>query len=112
MQGQSLKRGLCEDWGREMQGQSSKRGFCKDWGRKLQGQSLKRGLCEDWEVCGWRYIVLTRENHAKSLCRCGAIWLQDSRHLTEVTTIYGETVQAPLVYVEMLQFWRRYEPRP
>jgi hypothetical protein len=40
------------------------------------------------------------------------IWLQDSRHLTEVTTIYGETVQAPLVYVEMLQFWRRYEPRP
>ena len=38
--------------------------------------------------------------------------VQDSRHLTEVTTIYGETVQAPLVYVEMLQFWRRYEPRP
>lgn len=38
--------------------------------------------------------------------------VQDSRHLTEVTTTYGETVQAPLVYVEMLQFWRRYEPRP
>ena len=37
--------------------------------------------------------------------------VQDSRHLTEVTTVYGETMQAPLVYVEMLQFWRRYEPR-
>lgn len=36
--------------------------------------------------------------------------LQDSRYLTEVTTIYGETMQAPLVYVEMLEFWRRYEP--
>ena len=42
----------------------------------------------------------------------GGFGVQDSRHLTEVTTIYGETVQAPLVYVEMLQFWRRYEPRP
>ena len=37
--------------------------------------------------------------------------VQDSRYLTEVTTVYGETMQAPLVYVEMLQFWRRYEPR-
>lgn len=35
--------------------------------------------------------------------------LQDSRYLTEVTTVYGETMQAPLVYVEMLKFWRRYE---
>ena len=34
---------------------------------------------------------------------------EDSRHLTEVTTVYGETMQAPLVYVEMLKFWRRYE---
>ena len=38
--------------------------------------------------------------------------LEDSRYLTNVTTVYGETTQAPLVYVEMLQFWRRYEPHP
>jgi hypothetical protein len=38
--------------------------------------------------------------------------LEDSRYLTNVTTVYGETTQAPLVYVEMLQFWRRYEPLP
>lgn len=37
--------------------------------------------------------------------------LEDSRYLIDVTTVYGETMQAPLVYVEMLQFWRRYEPR-
>ena len=36
--------------------------------------------------------------------------VQDSRYLTEVTTVYGETMQAPVVYIEMLQFWRRYEP--
>ena len=36
--------------------------------------------------------------------------LQDSRYQTDVTTVYGETMKAPLVYVEMLEFWRRYEP--
>lgn len=35
--------------------------------------------------------------------------LKDSRAMTTVTTVYGETVTAPKVYVEMLQFWRRYE---
>lgn len=35
--------------------------------------------------------------------------LTDSRAMTDITTIYGETVTAPKVYVEMLQFWRRYE---
>jgi hypothetical protein len=34
---------------------------------------------------------------------------QDSRAYTEVTTIYGKTMTAPLVYIEMMQFWRRYE---
>lgn len=34
---------------------------------------------------------------------------QDSRAYTDVTTIYGETVSAPIVYYEMMQFWRRYE---
>ena len=34
---------------------------------------------------------------------------QDSRAYTDVTTIYGETMSAPLVYIEMMQFWRRYE---
>ena len=35
--------------------------------------------------------------------------LLDSRTMIDVTTIYGETMKAPLPYVEMLQFWRRYE---
>ena len=35
--------------------------------------------------------------------------LGDSRAMIEVTTTYGKTMSAPLVYVEMLQFWRRYE---
>ncbi len=34
---------------------------------------------------------------------------KDSRAFIDHTTIYGETIHAPLVYVEMLQFWRRYE---
>lgn len=34
---------------------------------------------------------------------------QDSRAYTDVTTIHGETISAPLVYAEMMQFWRRYE---
>lgn len=34
---------------------------------------------------------------------------RDSRANTEVTTVYGETMTAPLVYAEMMQFWRRYE---
>ena len=35
--------------------------------------------------------------------------LNDSRAMITVTTSYGKTMSAPLVYVEMLQFWRRYE---
>ena len=35
--------------------------------------------------------------------------LKDSRAYINHTTIYGETVSAPMMYVEMLQFWRRYE---
>lgn len=35
--------------------------------------------------------------------------LLDSRAFINHTTVYGETINAPLVYVEMLQFWRRYE---
>ena len=34
---------------------------------------------------------------------------QDSRAYTSVTTVYGKTMSAPLVYIEMMQFWRRYE---
>jgi dipeptidyl aminopeptidase/acylaminoacyl peptidase len=34
---------------------------------------------------------------------------QDSRAYTTVTTVYGKTMSAPLVYIEMMQFWRRYE---
>ena len=34
---------------------------------------------------------------------------QDSRAYTEITTTYGGTIQAPVVYIEALQFWRRYE---
>ena len=34
---------------------------------------------------------------------------QDSRAFTEVSTTYGGTMQAPVVYIEALQFWRRYE---
>ena len=34
---------------------------------------------------------------------------QDSRAYIDVTTIYGEVINAPLVYAEMMQFWRRYE---
>ena len=35
--------------------------------------------------------------------------LQDSQAYTEVTTSNGETMQAPWVYIDMLQFWRKYE---
>lgn len=35
--------------------------------------------------------------------------LQDSEAFISVTTSYGETMQAPWVYVDMLEFWRTYE---
>ncbi len=35
--------------------------------------------------------------------------LQDSQAFVEVTTSSGETMQAPWVYVDMLEFWRKYE---
>ena len=34
---------------------------------------------------------------------------QDSNAMVSVTTRYGETLSAPWVYVDMLQYWRRYE---
>ena len=34
---------------------------------------------------------------------------QDSKAYIDVTTSYGETMQAPWVYVEMLNFWRKHE---
>ena len=34
---------------------------------------------------------------------------QDSKANISVTTRYGQTLSAPWVYVDMLQFWRRYE---
>lgn len=34
---------------------------------------------------------------------------QDSKANISVTTRYGETLSAPWVYVDMLQFWRKYE---
>ncbi len=33
----------------------------------------------------------------------------DANRLVSVVTRYGETVQASIVYVEMVKFWRRYE---
>ena len=35
--------------------------------------------------------------------------LSDSRAYVNHTTIFGEVVSAPVAYIEMLQFWRRYE---
>ena len=35
---------------------------------------------------------------------------QDSNANITVTTRYGETLSAPWVYVDMVEFWRRYEP--
>ena len=35
--------------------------------------------------------------------------IQDSRAYADLTTIYGETINAPIIYYEMMQFWRRYE---
>ena len=34
----------------------------------------------------------------------------DPNRMASVTTKYGETVQASIVYIEMVRFWRRYEP--
>jgi hypothetical protein len=34
---------------------------------------------------------------------------QDSNANITVTTRYGETLSAPWVYVDMLEFWRKYE---
>jgi hypothetical protein len=33
-----------EDWRREMQGQSLKRGLCEDWGAENAGPVLEKGL--------------------------------------------------------------------
>ena len=35
--------------------------------------------------------------------------LQDSQAYTSVTTQFGKTMQVPYVYIEMMQFWRRFE---
>ena len=37
--------------------------------------------------------------------------LQDSQAYIDVTTLYGENVSAPWVYVDILEFWRKYEQR-
>ena len=38
-----------------------------------------------------------------------AFYSQDSQAYTEITTTDGNIMQAPVVYIEMLHFWRRYE---
>ena len=38
-----------------------------------------------------------------------SFYVQDSRAYTEITTSCGVTMQAPVVFIEALQFWRRYE---
>lgn len=35
--------------------------------------------------------------------------LLDSQAYTQVTTKYGKTMQAPFVYIEMMEFWRRFK---
>ena len=35
--------------------------------------------------------------------------LQDPQYMTQVTTKDGQTMQAPLIYIEMLEYWKKYE---
>jgi len=72
----------------------------------IHGRNIKMfyKMCENAnEICELRLFntdETTDPHHFEFL---------DSRAYINKTTIYGETVRAPLVYVEMLQFWRRYE---
>jgi acetyl esterase/lipase len=35
--------------------------------------------------------------------------LQDPQYMTQVTTKDGQTMQVPLIYTEMLEYWKKYE---
>jgi hypothetical protein len=35
--------------------------------------------------------------------------LQDPQYMTQVTTKDGQTMQVPLIYIEMLEYWKKYE---